>query len=115
MKDQIGLRKHAARVQRHNGNQVNGWPTYDVDADWTDVTTWLCEQVGARGGETVRGRQTAAEVTRVLFGDYPSGRMIQPKDRILIDDETLPVGVVAALDQDGDGRELRVECKAQVG
>lgn len=109
----IGFRNHRALIQEHNGNQDdNGQPTYTVEADWLLVEPqWPVEMVAASGGERLRGRQVAASVTHVLFGEYFGAKEIRPDMRCIIDSSVY--GIVSVLDKDGTSMEMRVEVKRE--
>ena len=113
-RERIGSRQHRATVSQHDGTQdSHGTPTYETSGDWDAVVTdWPCEVVAVRGGETLRGRQVAAETTHVLFGEYHGGSSITPEMRAVISGTTYHV--VSALDMDGDSRELRVEVRREL-
>ena len=114
MRKRHGQRRHKATAWQHDGSQDDaGQPTYSNDTDWSPVVTnWPVELVAVRGGETLRGRQVAAETTHVVFGEYFGGNGILPEHRCVIDGVTF--GVVSAMDIDGLSTELRVELKREV-
>ena len=113
-------RRHFATVKVHNGTlDGNGQPTYDITGDWISVVTdWPVEMKAVRGGEKLRGRQVAANTTHVIFGDFNGGNGILPEMHAVITNTVTGKiethEIVAAMDPDGDGREMRVELKREI-
>lgn len=112
-RERIGSRQHRVTVSQHDGTQdTHGNPTYTTTGDWDAVVTdWPVELIAVRGGEKVRGRQVTSETTHVLFGEYYGGSGILPEMKAVLNGTTYEV--VAALDLDGDSREMRVEVKRE--
>ena len=113
-RERIGSRRYRATVSQHDGTQdSHGTPTYGTSGDWDAVVTnWPCEVLAVRGGETVRGRQVAANTTHVLYGEYHGGASITPEMKCVINGTTYQI--VSALDMDGQRREIRVELQREV-
>lgn len=109
----LGLYRHVARFDQHNGNADDfGNPTYSVDDDWdTVIQQWPCQLTTTSGGEKVRGRQTTSETTHVLFGEFYGASTAEASFRAVIEGKTY--GVVSVYDADGENRELRVELKRE--
>ena len=109
----IGNRSHVATFQRHDGTlDEYGQPTYDNPDDWdTIVPLWYCELMGAKGGETVRGRQVTALASYVLYGDWPEVSGVVASDRILVDGLTL--GILDVTDTTGRQMEMVIDAKVE--
>ena len=109
----VGARRWNAQFYRHNGNQDDtGNPTYSVPADWDPISTgWPCEFIATTGGETVRGRQTTAEATYVLFGEFYGASGILASDRCEINGSRF--GIVAVDDSDEMQMEHRIELRRE--
>ena len=109
----MSRRIHYATFEQHNGNQdAVGNPTYDVAADWTGVVTdWPCSMDASSGGETTRGRKTAANAVYVLEGEYFGAASITPQHRCKLGGETY--GIQRVYSRDGLNRTLVVEISVE--
>ena len=118
LRQSVGNRVYSATFSEHNGNRdEHGNPTYEVATDWVPVVTrWPCEMIATAGGEMIRGRQTTATTTHVLYGEYFGAKGIKATHRctILVDDvaETFSVSAVP-IDAQGRKMEMRVEVKRE--
>lgn len=101
-------RKHIA-VQQHNGNTVDGQPTYHLEADWehfNDLRELPASFESTNGGESVRGRKVEADASAIVTVlDTPRTRAITPKMRFIIQNRTFNI-LSGPLDLEGDEREL---------
>lgn len=114
-RQRIGNRRHAARIEKHDGTQESdhGHPSYTTPGDWdTVVESWPCEVLTTSGGELIRGRQVQAETTHVLFGEYFGADNVTAEMRAVVGGITY--SIVAAYDPDGDSREMRIEARREV-
>lgn len=108
-----GGRRHRLTAKQHDGTKgTHGTPTYTTEGDWgTVVLNWPVELLTVSGGETLRGRQTAAETTHVFFGEYHAGKLIASDMKVEVGGVTY--AVVTAYDPAGDSREMRVEARRE--
>ena len=107
-------RIHQARFARHNGNlDEHGNPTYAVERDWIWLPIrWPCEMLSSGGNETLRGRQTTATTSHVLYGEAYGCDGVEPQHRCEMSDGKR-YSVVAVLDPEGLNTEKRIELKAE--
>ena len=106
-----GHRRHGATFQkRADGVDEHGHPEHR----WEFVVgPWYTEMVSTRGGEVVRGRQTTAQSTHVLFGEWsPALEVLDTDMRCVVNGEVF--GIASVLDADGLRQEIRVELKREV-
>lgn len=109
-----GKRNYMAYVERHTGEEdPHGMPTYSADNEWCQVIRWPCEVIGATGGEVIRGRQTSAYTSHVLYGDYKAAKKIKQSDRIkiTIDGTELYLGILSIRDAEGDLYEMVIDAR----
>ena len=110
-----GNKRLQATFEVHNGKRdYTGNPTLDNDADWRAVPLdWPCEVIDGGGGETIRGRQTTAQTTHVLVGDYWSvkNRGINANMRATFGGQR--AGIVHVSDADGSNRQMRIEVRTE--
>lgn len=111
-----GQRRHRIAVQKHNGNVVDGEPTYNRESDWKSFMGLVGLPAAYRdvtGGETVRGRQMEAHTNGLIeVLATPATRAIKPLMRVRMNGRTLYV--VSNLDTVGDDRERMIQVSEQV-
>lgn len=111
----IGNRRHRADIKQHNGKKDDhghGAPSYTTPGDWDTVhAAWPCEILTTSGGESLRGKQVAAQTTHVFFGEYHGASSTTADMELEVDG--VRYAVVWAGDWEGDRREMRVETRRE--
>lgn len=104
-----GKRRHRITIESHNGNRVEGEPTYRTDADWKPLMEGVpASYQDVTGGETVRGFQMEAETNGLLtILSTPRSRAIKSKMRVKMGSRVL--NIVNVLDLAGDELELAIQ------
>lgn len=104
-----GKRRKRVTIEAHNGNRVDGQPTYRVNDDWEKLMEGVpasYQQVS--GGEQPNGFQIEAEANGLLMIlSTPRSRAIKPKMRVRIGSRVM--NIVNVLDIEGDERELAIQ------
>lgn len=111
-----GDRRFTVSVEEHNGNAVEGQPTFAVDTDWNIVAGMSAVPAsyeGVSGGETIRGMKMDATATGlVTVISTPRTRQITTDMRLRLGERKL--NVVSALDIEGRQREVLISVKEQL-
>lgn len=104
-----GKRRHRITIETHNGNRVEGEPTYRVDSDWNKLMEGVpASYQDVTGGERVRGFQMEAETNGLLMIlSTPRTRSLKSKMRVKMGTRVL--NIVSVLDLAGDERELAIQ------
>lgn len=110
-----GYRIFIARVEYHNGNLLNGEPTYNIKEDWITYIDKMPVRYrgvspGQIGGEMNRGQQIEAIVTGMIeVLATPRTRGILPTMRFIIDSRVL--NITNIYDPGGMMTDLSIQVK----
>ncbi len=117
MTGNAGFRRFIARVEVHNGNIVNGEPTYNVPTDWIVHANMSQLPVryrgidpGTYGGEPVHGNQLQSVVTGLIeVLATPRTRSITPVMRFVIAGRVM--NIMNIYDKLGEQTDLCIQVK----